>query len=260
MSFLLHSDVCHFEHTISAFPPSSTETRPHLHPYHEWLYIVSGDMEYMVDYKLHAVSPHSLILFKPGQLHRLNPYPEAIVNRYVIRFQDELIPDSARAAFSGIGSQYVVPGTLISEEIQRMDAYVQDIPGDRILDALTHQLSLLIHFACNFMANRQSKSPSVSNGGQLIEYINGHLTSINRMSDISRNVHLSASSIRKMVDAEIHKPVMTYVREQKCLLARNHLQKGFPAGDVYLHCGFANYSTFYRAYKQTFGVAPSSNI
>ena len=260
MSFVVHSDTYHFEHSAAPIPSSSKEMTAHTHSFHEWLYLISGDLEYMVDYRQHIAKPHTLILVKPQQIHRIRPLSRAPLNRYVLRFPDGALPETARDAFLGLGDQYVVPGTLISEEIQRMDAYVADLPESRIMDALAHQLSILIHFACNFIANRQSAAQNVSTGGQLIEYINSHLTSIHRLGDISANVHLSPSSIQKMVDAEIHKPVMAYVREQKCHLARNHLQKGFPAGDVCLQCGFSNYSTFYRAYMRTFGVAPSGDI
>ena len=256
MAFLVEEDGLLFSHADGPLPRDP----PCRLPCHEWIYLVSGDAECAVDYRVSAVKPHTLILLRPGQLRRLLPRSGKPVNRYVLRFPEEAVPPPARSAFQGLGSQYVVPGTLISEEIQRMDFYVADLPADRIGDALRHQLSLLIHFACNFIANRQRAVPAVTSCGQLIEYIDAHLTGIRSLSDISLGVHLSPSSIQKMIRSELHKPVMTYVREQKCLLARNHLLKGFPAGDVCMQCGFSSYPTFYRAYLRTFGVPPSGDL
>ena len=255
MPFTVSGGSCDFEHSDTLLPYE----KEHRHTRHEWVYLLSGDVECMIDYHRYAVKPHTLIMIPPGQLHRLRPLSEKPVNRYILRFPEAAVPAAAQAKLRGLGSQYVVPGTLISEEIQRMDIYVSDLPPDRIADVLYHQLCILLHFACNFIANRQTVTSSVTQYGKLIDYINTHLTGIHSLADISANVHMSPSSIRKIFREELRKPVMTYVREQKCLLAQNHLLKGFQPGDVCQHCGFASYSTFYRSYLRTFGVPPSGD-
>ena len=50
---------------------------------------------------------------------------------------------------------------------------------------------------------------------------------------------------------------MNYVRTQKCIAARRLLQEGTSAAETADRLGFIHYSSFYRDYRQTFGIAPS---
>jgi len=50
---------------------------------------------------------------------------------------------------------------------------------------------------------------------------------------------------------------MSYVRTQKCILAKNLIDNGQLPTAVYTSCGFKDYSSFYRAYIKVFGRKPS---
>jgi AraC-like DNA-binding protein len=44
--------------------------------------------------------------------------------------------------------------------------------------------------------------------------------------------------------------------ERRLNLARREIFLGAKATAVYTQCGFSDYSTFYRAFKQEFGISP----
>ena len=48
-----------------------------------------------------------------------------------------------------------------------------------------------------------------------------------------------------------------YISQKRLLLAKELLSTGAPGTQVCYDCGFKDYSTFSRAYKQLFGVTPS---
>ena len=50
--------------------------------------------------------------------------------------------------------------------------------------------------------------------------------------------------------------IMQYVRNKKVLLANRMIREGEKPTDIYLECGFSNYTSFYRAFYAYFGASP----
>ena len=68
---------------------------------------------------------------------------------------------------------------------------------------------------------------------------------------------MSKSALYKIFTAQFKTPVMTYVRTQKCMLARDLIHDGISATEAAEKLGFTHYSSFYRDYMHVFGAAPT---
>ena len=51
--------------------------------------------------------------------------------------------------------------------------------------------------------------------------------------------------------------VYRYIMLKRLLVARQLLLKGMSAGEVCSKCGFKDYTNFYRAFKDEYGISPS---
>ena len=51
-----------------------------------------------------------------------------------------------------------------------------------------------------------------------------------------------------------------YILSKQLSLAQRELRAGAAPTEIYMNCGFADYSTFFKAYKRTFGHAPSDEV
>jgi AraC-like DNA-binding protein len=51
--------------------------------------------------------------------------------------------------------------------------------------------------------------------------------------------------------------VHRYISEKRILLARNLIMSGTPSTAACLECGFKDYSSFSRAFKNQLGILPS---
>ena len=47
-----------------------------------------------------------------------------------------------------------------------------------------------------------------------------------------------------------------YITQRRLIAAKTHIQNGATLEQVSRDVGFADYSTFYRAFKQEFGISP----
>ena len=230
----------------------------HRHEEFQMLYVRSTNIEIDIENRHYRMRPFSLVLIKPGEMHNFSDNASMLSDYFLIRFPEEGIPKHFLPALRSLANIYIIPGTKLSEEIERMDDYCRDIDGAYIEDVLMHHLPVILGYACNFVGMRNVPNHSTVNAEYVINHINRNLTNIHSIYDISRLTHLSPSSIKKMVSQRLHQPVMHYVRTQKCLLAQKLLRRGHSATQVCYQCGFRNYSTFYRAYLKVCGEMPSS--
>lgn len=78
------------------------------------------------------------------------------------------------------------------------------------------------------------------------------------LDDVSGHMRLSGSHICQEFQEYMKTTIMAFVRAKRVMYANSLLKKGQKPNDVYKDCGFADYSTFFRAYKRILGQSPSN--
>ena len=247
-----------FRHAYDDAPvPGAGELGWHYHNCYELLYFLRGDVDYQIQHNYYTLRPHSLLVIKPGEYHTMRVHSDRQLERMVIRFRDDNRPPEMQAALRTMGSFYSIAGTRLSEEILQVDKYFKDIQQGISRDILNSQLQIILTYLCN-SEDMQQPADRVDCGAELIiSFIHNNLPSIHCLDDICKNVHMSRSTVQKHISDYMQTPIMSYVRTQKCLLARQLLQEGHSATEACMQCGFQDYSTFYRAYCNEFGISPS---
>ena len=91
---------------------------------------------------------------------------------------------------------------------------------------------------------------------RIIEYINANLTTIKNLDDLGQEFFFSKSYINRIFKESTGSSVWDYIVLKRLLLSRTLLQEGKQANIVASECGFSDYSSFYRQFKQRFGISP----
>lgn len=229
----------------------------HFHTCYELLYFLRGDADYQIEQSRYALRPHSLLIIKPGEYHSMLVRSTKRLDRIVIHFTDEDLSPYVRQTLAAMSNVYCIPGTRLSDEILLVDKYQQDLTNGIPRDVLKNQLQIILAFLCNIEDLRQDADQVDHGAEQIISYIHNNLAIIHTLDDICQNVHMSRSTVQNLIADYLQTPVMSYVRTQKCMMAKSLLQKGNSATEVALRCGFGDYSSFYRAYRSVFGFPPS---
>lgn len=92
---------------------------------------------------------------------------------------------------------------------------------------------------------------------QIMDYINKNYTRTVTLDDIAKHFFLSVSSVSHIFKEEFGVSIKKYITEKRMKKIRECLQNGNKPQEVAAEFGFSNYSTFYRSYYKTFGIAPS---
>lgn len=229
----------------------------HYHTCYELLYFLRGDADYQIEQSRYSLQPHTLLIIKPGEYHAMLINSSKRLERFVIHFTDNDLTPEKWEILSKLDHAYCIPGTRLSEEILQIDTYYRDLAEGIPKEVLVNQLHIILAFLYSIQDKRQQADHIHHAAERIISYIHSNLASIHSLDDICQNVHMSRSAVQHHVSEYLQTPVMAYVRAQKCVYAKSLIQKGCSATEAALCCGFADYSSFYRAYKKTFGVAPT---
>lgn len=228
---------------------------------YELLFFLQGSAQLMVDNSLHSLTPQSLIIFKPNVMHQILVNSRLSYERIVINIKVSALPEHLEKAMRELDLVYSISGTEIEKIFARIDNHCRlfsegDVLHTLVKGTVTEGLSYLC-FGEKPDANTLEVSRNLT---RIIDYIQENATTIKTIEELAKNVNLSKSTIYKEFDNHLHISPMTFIRMKKCMLAKHLIHKGENVTNVYEQCGFSEYSSFYRAYKATFGCPPSKEV
>lgn len=140
------------------------------------------------------------------------------------------------------------PSLLINAEIPM--AYTQT-------DMYTVISETVQSFCQLFQEQKEERSDSLAMCVK--QYIDLHFTD-EGLCSVSLEEHFQCSfdKLRKSFSKEIGTPITSYIMQKRLTLANEMLLRGETSiSDVAKQCGFTNYNTFHKAYRRTYGCAPS---
>ena len=248
-----------FKHSGSERPdPTEGRFQEHFHTGYELFYFVRGDADFMVKHQLYKLKPGSLLVIKPGEYHNIVFRSNAPYERYLMRFSPLAIYPMVLKRLEQSDSVYFMEGTPLKDVFESMDTGLgmvhRDMQGTLCIGFMNIVLAYLIS-AQGLTQKADSVNAEVK---KIVDYIDANLIQIYSAEEIARALHISKSALYKTFSAHFGVPIMSYVRTQKCMIARNLLSEGAAATEVADRLGFNHYSSFYRDYCKIFGAPPTS--
>ncbi len=258
MSFDIRKGNYLFKHSLDQEPDNNRENfKEHYHPSYELLYFIKGKADFTLRQQIYHLQHHSLLLIKPGDYHNIIIKEIVPYERIVIRFSPNDIPANLNAKLSTCPHVFEIQNSLLDHEFLCLDNYADILDPEIKEQIFFSELIIILTLLTNSHNLRKKEDTINTSVARIIECIDSNLVNIQTINDIATKIRMSPSTINKVFLKHMQTPVMSYVRTQKCMLAKNLMISGIPANEAALQSGFEYYSTFYRAYKNVFGVAPT---
>ena len=93
-----------------------------------------------------------------------------------------------------------------------------------------------------------------------LQHINQHLTSNLDIDELCAQFNITRSYLYSRFKQITGTTLAAYIQTKRLFLARQLMDNGLSAHDACQQSGFADYSTFYRAYIKRFGVTPTTDM
>ncbi len=231
----------------------------HLHDFYEIYLFLGGDVRYVIEDKSYEMKPFRLLFIKPFTYH----FPLFMGGSEYQRI-------SMHFAAGGDGG--FVERLFDNFEMIDLDKYPDLLSIFSLFIKYSLSLSQEHAFsyaeAClnQFLLTIESMAGEIEaeSGGNIpviikraVEYINQNIEKKIFLSDLAEKLYVNKSYLSKLFMKHFKMTVGTYIRNKQLLLADALIKNGTPPTDVYLKCGFSDYSSFFRAYVRMFGHSPS---
>lgn len=240
----------------------------HSHTFYEVLYCCSGNLQYLLGADRYRLHRGDVVMVPPGISHRplfleqlAEPY-----ERYVLWFSQEFLnqvqtfcPD---LAFQGsycllrtAGTPWESLGRLFARGCQEAQRRAPGWQGSVCGNTL--QLLVELKRACS-----QGEMPApVTEKHELLDdlvtYVENHLAEKITLETTARRFLVSQSTISQTFRQKMGISFYRFVTQRRLIAAKTEILAGKPLETLYETVGFSDYSTFFRAFRREYGIAPS---
>ena len=92
---------------------------------------------------------------------------------------------------------------------------------------------------------------------QILNYINQHLFDDISLDNLAKKFFISKTTLIRIIKNSTGSTPWNYITIKRLNCAKTMLENGHSPNEVCFSCGYKDYSSFFRAYKNHFGKSPS---
>ena len=248
----------------------------HHHDFYEVYFFLSGKTQYIVEGRSYPLQPGDVLLIRPMELHQpvFDENPGSY-ERIVLWLNRELLermgtenepldicfrnsqPGHANLLRPDETSRWMLKLLL---ELLIMETNSEEYAaGSSRLSYLAQVMVLLCRVSRQKPLEAEPKE-ATNVILRAMDYINDHyaedlsLDALANLFFISK-YHLSREFTR-ITGTSVHR----YIIQCRLMAAKQMMSRGMSSSEVYQHCGFGDYSNFYRAFKSEYGTSPREFI
>lgn len=249
----------------------------HYHDFNKIIVFISGSVTYLIEGKAYKLKPWDILLVGSNEIHKPLIDPDGVYERIVIWVNTGFIvrhnnpgcnlltcfelAQKQRQNLIRLG-----PGELLQLKSvlpQLEEACATNAFGSQILsNALFMQLIVFLNrrYLGLQRAGQQEDVEYDEQISAIINYINGNLTEDLSVERLASLFFLSKYYLMHRFKAQTGFTLHRYILQKRLMMANTFLKQGEPATEACARCGFGDYSSFVRAFKKMFGLAPKKHL
>lgn len=249
------------------------EVALHHHDFYEIYFFLSGSVRYIVESHSYQLSAGDILLISPLELHQpILGEEQRDYERMVLwidkGFLERISPPEAdlTACFDA-----TVPGhtnllrppshlrELLNFQLEQLalETDSQEYGSEYCaLSYLVQVLTLLNRQARRQSRESETKTASDSVVYQVLNYINTHYGEDLTLDFLAGRFFISKYHLSREFGRVVGTSVHRYITQKRLSVAKQLMREGVPSTEVCQHCGFGDYSNFYRAFKTEYQLSP----
>ncbi len=253
------------------------EVALHHHDFYEMYLFLSGDVDYNIESRIYHVAPGDILLISPNELHqpvfgseqqtyeRIVLWIDKTHLRQVTNYGVNLSTCFERAAEHHTNLLRPDNSTLqvlkmLLETIRR-EMEAEQYAGELFADTCVLQVLVIL----NRITQRSSQNLELGDRSgsvvaKVLAYINEHYSEDLSLDLLANKFFISKYHLSREFNRLVGTSVYRYIIQKRLVIAKQMLGEGIPSSEVYQHCGFGDYSNFYRAFKAEYQISPKEYV
>ena len=249
---------------------SNSRVNLHSHNFYEILFCHSAaEVEYLVGADRYRLQRGDVIMIPPGISHRpllpeqlSEPYRRDVlwVSQEMMDYLEQMLPAAERMTaqesrlLRTAGTRWEFLGELFRQGVREFEG--RETGWEEIVLGNTMQILVYLRRA----VRDRSAAPLMAEKPELLDqalaYIENHLAEKITLSDIAKQLWVSQSTITQTFRNKMGVSFYRCVTQRRLIAAKTLIIEGIPLESVGQRVGYSDYSSFYRAFKQEFGISP----
>ena len=249
---------------------SQNHIQLHSHSFYELIYCCNTcDAEYLVGSRRYRIQKGDMIFVPPGVSHRpllpenmAEPYKRFVLwlspefmEWYAGLFPYPFTEKQGEASMLRTGNTpWEQLGNLFQNGVQEaergQDGWEAAVIGNTVM------LLTQIKRATNDRAAQTMKAEKTELLDRIIDYLEKNYGTNISIGDLAKSFYVSSSTISHLFKQKMGVSFYRYVTQRRLIAAKSLIEKGVLLETVAVQTGFADYSGFFRAFKQAYGISP----
>lgn len=243
----------------------------HYHEFHKIIVFLNGKSDYVIEGKRYTLEPNDMIFIRAGEVHQPLPSPDVPYERIIIyidtsfldnykRGTDDLAACFTLASKQSASVMHLTPGKShdLMFHIEKLEfaAKQKGFANALYIDMLFLEFMILVNRA--LLGHELAAAAPVYDTKILpiIDYINDHLCEDLSVDTLAEQFFLSKYHMMRRFKKATGYSIHRYITNKRLLKARALLKEEIPLTKLCYDCGFHDYSSFSRAFKEKFRQTP----
>ncbi|WP_238918064.1 AraC family transcriptional regulator [Clostridium sp. YIM B02555] len=249
----------------------------HYHDFNKIIIFLSGDVTYLIEGKAYNLKPWDILLVNNHDVHKPIINPAKTYERIIIWADSNFIDNHSyencdlltcfklanEKSFNLIRLETNFQDNIkfIIESLE--NSFNSNNFGSKLLsNSLFIQLLIYlnrVHLDNAYINDENSLNLKYDKQIEtILKYINNNLCEDLSIETLSQKFYLSKYYLMHKFKRETGYTVHNYVNQKRLLLAKDLIKSGESITKVYTLCGFNDYSSFLRSFKNMFNKSPST--
>ena len=242
----------------------------HIHDCCEVFFCVKGEGNVFVDEKVYKIQGGDMLVINQYEAHKISPDTNIEFERYALQIHPSFIyawsttETNLARCFNVRGSNVAHKVVLAREDADKLESIFKKFKdtakfGDDVLKNITaveiltfanehfkKQNNMFMYHSC-----AENKTLDIA-----IEYINENFQNQLNLEIVARNSLVSVNELCRLFKKHMGTTVSKYIASKRISEAKKLLESGASVMQTAEECGFADYTSFIRAFSRAVGVAP----
>lgn len=249
---------------------SNATVQLHSHTFYELICCQNNcGVEYLVGSERYRIQKGDIVIVAPGVSHRpilpkvmtepyrrdvlwISPEFEEVIARLSPNLMDGQMRPTHMLRTAGTKWDYLAElfHNGVQESENKQTGWEMAVIGNALI------LVSLLNRALRDGSARPLRAEKPELLDQVMAYIEQHLAEKITLGDIARQFYVSESTVSHVFRQKMGVSFYRCVTQRRLIAAKNLIQEGELLENVSRGVGFSDYSTFYRAFKQEYGISP----
>lgn len=247
---------------------TSREFAWHYHDFHKVVIFISGKAAYHIEGKTYHLKPWDILLVDRHAIHRPEIDPSVPYERFILWIQNDIPQTELLKCFQKANDRsynLIRLHPSLQEKLKDIlmelesSTKSEEYAGDLLTQALFQQFMVYLNrifLEKQYIFDKKSYTFD-SQIASILQYINHNLKEDLSVEKLAARYYVSKYHLMRKFKEETGYTLHNYIVNKRLLMARTLISEGMPVTKAAQESGFAEYSTFSRAYRKQFKAAPS---